>query len=181
MLQSIGETTFDSSQLVLSACYGFPTVDEELLETLRDRHRPAVLAALHQRSLDTRKWRTAKLEATANGCALPTTAEVDELTSTQNGTDEEEEEPQFSAPKCLSSDEESNGFRALDGEEKATLNYQLSAPINFNQLEPFGRKQKGGFISRIDESDEESKDSDTQYEVQIAYMDSFILVLFYLC
>lgn len=161
---------------MLSACHGFPAVDEELLETLRDRHRPAVLAALHQRSLDTRKWRTAKLEqTTSNGCALPTTAEVDEVTSTQNGTVEDEadtREPHFSAPKL---DEESNDFRASDGEEKATLNYQLSAPHNFNQLEPLGRKQKRGLISRIDETDEESKDS----EVQTAYIISFILVLFY--
>lgn len=194
-LQSMGETTFDSSQLVLSACYGFPTIDEELLQSLRDRHRPAVIAALHKRSLDTRQWRTAKLDTTTNGSLpavdLPTTA-VDELRSTVeaqfsgqncvlNGTDEESSalESQFSAPKRLSiveEDEERNNlepnFKNIsEVEERATLKYQLSAP-KFFTLEPLVSNQKrffkGGSISRIDEADEhEEADSfDLQKEVQ---------------
>lgn len=191
-LQSMGETTFDSSQLVLSACYGFPTIDEELLQSLRDRHRPAVIAALHKRSLDTRQWRTAKLDTTTNGSLpavdLPTTA-VDELRSTVeaqfsgqncvlNGTDEESSalESQFSAPKCLSIDEERNNleldFKNIsEVEERATLKYQLSAP-KFFTVETLVSNQKrffkGGPISRIDEADEheEAESFDLQKEVQ---------------
>lgn len=182
-LQSMGETTFDSSQLVLSACYGFPTIDEELLQSLRDRHRPAVIAALHKRSLDMRQWRTAKLDTTNGSLSavdLPMTA-VNEETSTlepqfrgqdclMNATDEEESslESQFSAPKCLNiaEDEEKNtlkpnfsgpkGLNNAEVEERGTLKYQLSAPKFFN-LEPLVSSQmrfKGGPISRIDETDE---------------------------
>lgn len=125
-LQSMGETTFDSTNLVWSACHGFLTVNEELLQPLRERHRPAVIAALQKRSLDTRKWRTAKLDATNGSLSavdLPTTAlpltTVDEERSTLesqlsgqkcliNTTDEENSdwESQFSPPSCLNSTED---------------------------------------------------------------------------
>jgi len=169
-LQSMGETTFDSSQLVLSACYGFPTIDKELLQSLRDRHRPAVIAALHKRSLDVRQWRTAKLDETTNGSLstldLPKAAVEEERSTLEpqfsdqkcllNETDEETSasEIQFSAPKCLNNaevDEERNTFKPnfsgpkglsiAEVEKRGTLTYQLSAP-KFFTLEPLVSNQK---------------------------------------
>ena len=50
LLQSLDGSTFDSSQLVLTACMGYPNVNEPRLEALRNKHRPAVLAAIQERS-----------------------------------------------------------------------------------------------------------------------------------
>lgn len=49
--------TFDSSQLVLMASMGFQTVTESRLEELRLKHRPQVLTALHERSIELHLWR----------------------------------------------------------------------------------------------------------------------------
>jgi len=67
MLQSMGEATFDSSQLVLAACLGFHDVHEDRLEQLRNHHRPSVLLALHERSLELHLWRTTNGFATKTG------------------------------------------------------------------------------------------------------------------
>lgn len=50
LLQSLAGSTFDSSQLVLTACMGYQNVDEARLQKLRDKHRPAVTAAIEERS-----------------------------------------------------------------------------------------------------------------------------------
>ncbi|KAL6545296.1 hypothetical protein OROGR_009170 [Orobanche gracilis] len=50
LLQSLAGSTFDSSQLVLTACMGFQNVQETRLQELRNKHRPAVMAALEERS-----------------------------------------------------------------------------------------------------------------------------------
>ncbi|XP_060186095.1 uncharacterized protein LOC132615509 isoform X3 [Lycium barbarum] len=50
LLQSLAGSTFDSSQLVLTACMGYQNVNEARLEVLRNKHRPAVKAALEERS-----------------------------------------------------------------------------------------------------------------------------------
>ncbi|CAI9302821.1 unnamed protein product [Lactuca saligna] len=50
LLQSLAGSTFDSSQLVLTACMGYQNVDESRLQVLRNKHRPAVEAALEERS-----------------------------------------------------------------------------------------------------------------------------------
>ncbi|KAK1421256.1 hypothetical protein QVD17_23448 [Tagetes erecta] len=50
LLQSLAGSTFDSSQLVLTACMGYQNVNEERLQELRNKHRPAVQAALEERS-----------------------------------------------------------------------------------------------------------------------------------
>ncbi|KAK9741459.1 hypothetical protein RND81_03G107700 [Saponaria officinalis] len=50
LLQSLAGSTFDSSQLVLTACMGFQNVNEARLQELRDKHRPSVLAAIEERS-----------------------------------------------------------------------------------------------------------------------------------
>ncbi|KAL6586517.1 hypothetical protein OROMI_001505 [Orobanche minor] len=50
LLQSLAGSTFDSSQLVLTACMGFQNVQETRLQELRNKHRPAVMATLEERS-----------------------------------------------------------------------------------------------------------------------------------
>ncbi|XP_021739672.1 TBC1 domain family member 8B-like isoform X2 [Chenopodium quinoa] len=50
LLQSLAGSTFDSSQLVLTACMGFQNVHEARLQELRDKNRPAVIAAIEERS-----------------------------------------------------------------------------------------------------------------------------------
>nr|XP_004246711.1 TBC1 domain family member 8B isoform X1 [Solanum lycopersicum] len=50
LFQSLTGSTFDSSQLVLTACMGFLNVTEDRLLALREKHRPAVLAVSQERS-----------------------------------------------------------------------------------------------------------------------------------
>lgn len=50
LLQSLAGSTFDSSQLVLTACMGFVAITEGRLQELREKHRPAVLVAIEERS-----------------------------------------------------------------------------------------------------------------------------------
>ncbi|XP_030462166.1 uncharacterized protein LOC115682160 isoform X2 [Syzygium oleosum] len=57
LLQSLTGSTFDSSQLVLTACMGFQNVNEKRLQELRDKHRAAVIAAVEERSKGLRAWR----------------------------------------------------------------------------------------------------------------------------
>ncbi|XP_071910453.1 uncharacterized protein [Coffea arabica] len=64
LLQSLAGSTFDSSQLVLTACMGFLSVTEDRLQGLREKHRPAVLAAVEERSKGARVWKDPKGLAT---------------------------------------------------------------------------------------------------------------------
>ncbi|KAM0069051.1 putative Rab-GTPase-TBC domain-containing protein [Helianthus debilis subsp. tardiflorus] len=57
LLQSLAGSTFDSSQLVLTACMGYQNVNEERLQQLRNKHRPAVEVALEERSKGLNMWR----------------------------------------------------------------------------------------------------------------------------
>ncbi|KAJ6793617.1 TBC1 domain family member 8B-like isoform X1 [Iris pallida] len=57
LLQSLAGSTFDSSQLVLTACMGYQAVSESRLGDLRKKHRPAVLAAMEERSKGLLAWR----------------------------------------------------------------------------------------------------------------------------
>ncbi|EXB88496.1 TBC1 domain family member 8B [Morus notabilis] len=57
LLQSLAGSTFDSSQLVLTACMGYQNVNETRLQGLRNKHRPAVLAAIEERSKGLRAWK----------------------------------------------------------------------------------------------------------------------------
>ncbi|PIN16725.1 Ypt/Rab GTPase activating protein [Handroanthus impetiginosus] len=50
LLQSLAGSTFDSSQLVLTACMAYQNVHEARLQELRNKHRPTVMAALEERS-----------------------------------------------------------------------------------------------------------------------------------
>ncbi|BBH06054.1 Ypt/Rab-GAP domain of gyp1p superfamily protein [Prunus dulcis] len=60
LLQSLVGTTFDSSQLVLTACMGFLAITETRLQDLRDKHRPAVLAVVEERSKMGQVWKDSK-------------------------------------------------------------------------------------------------------------------------
>ncbi|CAN8254539.1 unnamed protein product [Cochlearia groenlandica] len=60
LLQSLAGSTFDSSQLVLTACMGYQNVHEVRLQELRSKHRPAVIAALEERSRGLQAFRDSK-------------------------------------------------------------------------------------------------------------------------
>ncbi|KAK1411836.1 hypothetical protein QVD17_32624 [Tagetes erecta] len=50
LLQSLVGSTFDSSNLVVTACISFSDVTEDTLHTLRQKHRPDVIAAVQERT-----------------------------------------------------------------------------------------------------------------------------------
>lgn len=50
LLQSLAGSTFDSSQLVLTACMGYQSVNEAKLQELREKYRPVVVNAMKERS-----------------------------------------------------------------------------------------------------------------------------------
>lgn len=60
LLQSLAGSTFDSSQLVLTACMGYQNVNEDRLKELRNKHRPDVIAALEERSKGLQAWRVSQ-------------------------------------------------------------------------------------------------------------------------
>ena len=64
MLQSLVGSTFDSSQLVLTACMGYQAMDEIKLQQLRDKHCPSVIGAMEERSRGLRVWKDSKGLAT---------------------------------------------------------------------------------------------------------------------
>ncbi|KAL6901864.1 hypothetical protein ACP4OV_004740 [Aristida adscensionis] len=64
LLQSLAGSTFDSSQLVLTACMGFQSVREMGLQVLRKRHRPEITTAMEERSKDRNSWKDKKGLAT---------------------------------------------------------------------------------------------------------------------
>ncbi|CAL9235864.1 unnamed protein product [Arabidopsis halleri] len=59
-LQSLASSTFDSSQLVLTACMGYISTNEARLEELRKIHRPAVLEIVEERIQKGRVWKDKK-------------------------------------------------------------------------------------------------------------------------
>ncbi|XP_044981952.1 TBC domain-containing protein C215.01 isoform X4 [Hordeum vulgare subsp. vulgare] len=64
LLQSLAGSTFDSSQLVLTACMGFQSVKEMGLRELREKHRPEIIVAMEERSKDRKSWKDKKGLAT---------------------------------------------------------------------------------------------------------------------
>ncbi|KAK7345621.1 hypothetical protein VNO77_16228 [Canavalia gladiata] len=60
LLQSLTGSTFDSSQLVLTACMGYLAVTEARLKELREKHRPSVLMVIEERSKKGRVWKDSK-------------------------------------------------------------------------------------------------------------------------
>ncbi|GFP82808.1 tbc1 domain family member 8b [Phtheirospermum japonicum] len=79
LFQSLAGSTFDSSQLVLTACMGYQNVHEERLQELRNKHRPAVRAALEERYS---QGPGSKLYNLKQGSG---SADVDELYTSLNG------------------------------------------------------------------------------------------------
>ncbi|XP_057475617.1 uncharacterized protein LOC130763663 [Actinidia eriantha] len=57
LLQSLASSTFDSSQLVLTACMGYQNVNEVRLQELRHKHRPSIRATVEERSKGLQAWR----------------------------------------------------------------------------------------------------------------------------
>ena len=57
LLQSLAGSTFDSNQLVFTACMSYQNVSEERLRELRNKHRPTVEAALEERTKGLNMWR----------------------------------------------------------------------------------------------------------------------------
>lgn len=49
-LQNLTSSTFDSSQLVLTACMGYVSVTEARLQELRTKHRPSILTVIEERT-----------------------------------------------------------------------------------------------------------------------------------
>ncbi|KAI9118836.1 hypothetical protein K1719_010281 [Acacia pycnantha] len=66
LLQSLAGSTFDSSQLVLTACMGYQNVNEVRLQELRNKHRPAVMAAVEERSKGLKAWRDSQESGSTN-------------------------------------------------------------------------------------------------------------------
>lgn len=64
LLQSLVGSTFDSSQLVFTACMGYPLVTEARLKELRDKHLPSVLVVIEERSMKGRALKDSKGIAT---------------------------------------------------------------------------------------------------------------------
>ncbi|KAL8036139.1 hypothetical protein ABFX02_12G140400 [Erythranthe guttata] len=64
LFQTLTGSTFDSSQLVLTACMGFLTITEDRLQELREKHRPAILAAAEERAKGGRVFKDPKGLAT---------------------------------------------------------------------------------------------------------------------
>ncbi|XWS66959.1 hypothetical protein CRYUN_Cryun05aG0244900 [Craigia yunnanensis] len=60
LLQSLAGSTFDSSQLVLTACMGFLAVTDAKLQELREKHRPAVLLDVEERIKGGQVWKDSK-------------------------------------------------------------------------------------------------------------------------
>ncbi|KAI4300209.1 hypothetical protein L6164_033610 [Bauhinia variegata] len=64
LLQSLAGSTFDSSQLVFTACMGYLAVTEAKLQELREKHRPSVVVVVEERSKKGRVWKDSKGLAT---------------------------------------------------------------------------------------------------------------------
>ncbi|KAE9619480.1 hypothetical protein Lal_00012909 [Lupinus albus] len=60
LLQSLAGSTFDSSQLVFTACMGYLAVTEARLQELREKHRPSVLDVVEERARKGRVWKDSK-------------------------------------------------------------------------------------------------------------------------
>ncbi|KAK4749347.1 hypothetical protein SAY87_026796 [Trapa incisa] len=60
LLQSLAGSTFDSSQLVLTASMGFMAVTEARLQELREKHRPTILELIEERTRKGQGWKDSK-------------------------------------------------------------------------------------------------------------------------
>lgn len=60
LLQTLAGSSFDGSQLILTACVGYQVVNEMQLQELRTRHRPSVIASAVERLKGAHIWRDCK-------------------------------------------------------------------------------------------------------------------------
>ncbi|GJM88824.1 hypothetical protein PR202_ga05392 [Eleusine coracana subsp. coracana] len=56
LLHSLAGSTFDSSQLVLTARMGYQSVNEAVLQELRNKHRPSVISSMEERAKGLSVW-----------------------------------------------------------------------------------------------------------------------------
>ncbi|XP_071710440.1 uncharacterized protein [Rutidosis leptorrhynchoides] len=84
LLQSLAGSTFDSSQLVLTACMGYHNVNEPRLQVLRDKHRPSVEAALEERSKGLRMLKENKMDQTGVKLKNGVLSRIDSESSNEN-------------------------------------------------------------------------------------------------
>ncbi|KAJ1263279.1 hypothetical protein BS78_09G171200 [Paspalum vaginatum] len=56
LLQSLAGSTFDSSQLVLTARMGYQSVNEAILQELSNKHRPSVISSMEERAKGVGAW-----------------------------------------------------------------------------------------------------------------------------
>ncbi|XP_024359488.1 uncharacterized protein [Physcomitrium patens] len=138
LLQSMGETAFDSNELIILACTEFRMIDDEKLEKLRSKHRPALIASLHQRSLDLRQWRIS--QAAKQETIESHETSIPAVSSLNIAEDEEKiplEEPQLSSPRSLSGAEDENS---------SDLDSQFSCQKSLNDAED---RERGIFESQL--------------------------------
>ncbi|KAK9100175.1 hypothetical protein Scep_023605 [Stephania cephalantha] len=57
LLQSLSSSTFDNSQLVLTACMGYQVVTEARLRESRHKHMPLVRSVIEERSKGLNAWK----------------------------------------------------------------------------------------------------------------------------
>ncbi|CAM8923512.1 unnamed protein product [Rhodiola kirilowii] len=88
LLQSLAGSTFDSSQLVLTACMGYLAVTEARLLELREKHRPSVLVVIEETSKGGKVSKDSKVLATKlYSFKKPPKSNAEEKNSTE-GVDE---------------------------------------------------------------------------------------------
>ncbi|KAG6497456.1 hypothetical protein ZIOFF_045356 [Zingiber officinale] len=67
LLQTLAGSSFDGSQLILTACVGYQVVNEMQLQELRTRHRPSVIASTVERLKGAHIWRDCKGDTNGYG------------------------------------------------------------------------------------------------------------------
>ncbi|EOA28762.1 hypothetical protein CARUB_v10024994mg [Capsella rubella] len=100
-LQSLASSTFDSSQLVLTACMGYISTNEARLEELRKIHRPAVLEIVEERIQKGRVWKdkkglASKLYSFKHEGSILDEQKPPQRTDGENPDDDESRSPNFS-------------------------------------------------------------------------------------
>ncbi|XP_020591443.1 rab GTPase-activating protein 1 isoform X2 [Phalaenopsis equestris] len=96
LLQSLAGSTFDSSQLVLTACMGYQVINETRLLELRKKHRPTVMAFMDERSKGLHTWRDSHgLASKFYGFKCDIRFEKANSTEVVNGSDEGNDDQQM--------------------------------------------------------------------------------------
>ncbi|ESQ52365.1 hypothetical protein EUTSA_v10016235mg [Eutrema salsugineum] len=113
-LQTLASSTFDSSQLVLTACMGYLSTNEARLEELREIHRPAVLEIVEERIHKGRVWKDKKGLASKLYSFKHEGSILDEQKPTQRSDGENPDDDESRAPNCSLNLDGSNVDSELD-------------------------------------------------------------------